>query len=58
VGTEQLGTVAALGVMPPRMCGKPVFQFDTARIPTLWWLRPVSRHARDGEHNAVVWKPV
>ena len=21
----------------------------------LWWLRPVSKAARDGEHNAVVW---
>src|SRR5262249_46238238 len=24
-------------------------------IPTLWWLRPVSRAARVGEHSAVVW---
>jgi hypothetical protein len=21
-----------------------------------WWLRPVSRATRDGEHSAVVWK--
>jgi hypothetical protein len=44
--------------MPPRMCGKPVFQLDTARIPTAWWLRPVNRQARVGEQSAVVWKPV
>ena len=25
-------------------------------MPTEWWLRPVRRHARVGEHNAVVWK--
>ena len=25
-------------------------------MPLLWWLRPVSRHARVGEHSAVVWK--
>lgn len=51
-------TVTACGVMPPRMCGKPVFQFDTPRMPTAWWLRPVSRQARVGEHSAVVWNPV
>ena len=42
--------------MPPRMCGKPVFQFDTPRMPTACGLRPVSSAARDGEHSAVVWK--
>ena len=25
-------------------------------MPTEWWLRPVIRQARVGEHNAVVWK--
>ena len=25
-------------------------------MPTVWWLRPVSTHARVGEHSAVVWK--
>ena len=25
-------------------------------MPFEWWLRPVSRHARVGEHSAVVWK--
>jgi hypothetical protein len=25
-------------------------------IPLAWWLRPVSRQARVGEHSAVVWK--
>jgi hypothetical protein len=25
-------------------------------MPTEWWLRPVSRAWRDGEHSAVVWK--
>src|SRR4051794_41842981 len=25
-------------------------------IPTVWWLRPVSRAARVGAHRAVVWK--
>ncbi len=24
-------------------------------VATVWWLRPVSSAARDGEHNAVVW---
>ena len=24
-------------------------------IPTVWWLRPVSRAARVGAHSAVVW---
>ena len=37
---------------------KPVFQLLTPRMPTLWWLRPLSRQARVGEHNAVVWKLV
>src|ERR1700712_4966633 len=27
-------------------------------MPTAWWLRPLSRAARVGEHNAVVWKRV
>ena len=27
-------------------------------MPTRWWLRPVNRHARVGEHTAVVWKLV
>jgi hypothetical protein len=27
-------------------------------IPTAWWLRPVSRACRVGEHSAVVWKRV
>ena len=52
------GCVAARGVMPPRMCGKPVLQLDTPRMPTACGLRPVSSAARDGEHSAVVWKPV
>ena len=25
-------------------------------MPTAWWLRPVSRHARVGEHREVTWK--
>jgi hypothetical protein len=25
-----------------------------AAIPFEWWLRPVTTHERDGEHNAVV----
>jgi hypothetical protein len=25
-------------------------------MPTVWWLRPVRRHARVGEHSVVVWK--
>ena len=25
-------------------------------MPTAWWLRPVSRHARVGEQIAVTWK--
>ena len=28
----------------------------TRPMPLEWWLRPVSRHDRVGEHSAVVWK--
>ena len=38
------------------MFSKPSSKLDNARIPTEWWLRPVSRQARVGEHRAVVWK--
>ena len=38
------------------MFGKPVLKFETARMPTLWWLRPVSSAARVGEHSGVTWK--
>ena len=48
--------VAAWLVMWPRMCGKPVLKLDTERIPTVWWLRPVSSAARVGEHSGVTWK--
>ena len=44
--------------MAPRMLGKPVSKLEIARMPTAWWLRPVSRQARVGEQSAVVWKPV
>ena len=40
------------------MLGKPVLKFDTPRMPTLWWLRPVSSAARVGEHSGVTWKLV
>jgi hypothetical protein len=26
------------------------------RMPTSWWLRPVSSEARVGEHSGVTWK--
>ena len=42
--------------MCPRICGKPVLKFATERIPTVWWLRPVSSAARVGEHSGVTWK--
>ncbi len=38
--------------------GKPVASSTMRPIPLLWWLRPVSTHARVGEHSAVVWKLV
>ena len=38
------------------MFGKPVLKFEMQRIPTLWWLRPVSSAARVGEHSGVTWK--
>jgi hypothetical protein len=38
--------------------GKPVSKFDRVRMPTAWWLRPVSSAARDGEHSGVTWKLV
>jgi hypothetical protein len=42
----------------PRMFGYPVLKFDTARMPTEWWLRPVRRAARVGEQTGVTWKSV
>ena len=42
--------------MRPRMCGKPVLKLEIARMPTVWWLRPVSSAARVGEHSGVTWK--
>src|ERR1700689_101312 len=38
------------------MLGKPVLQFDSPRIPTLWWFRPVRSAARVGEQSGVTWK--
>ncbi|MEZ5739820.1 MAG: hypothetical protein R3E68_10425 [Burkholderiaceae bacterium] len=42
--------------MTPRQFEKPVSTLLRNRMPTEWWLRPVSRQARVGEHSAVVWK--
>ena len=42
--------------MWPSWCGKPVRKFDTVRMPTACWDRPVSSAARVGEHNGVTWK--
>jgi hypothetical protein len=36
--------------------GKPCAISAMRAMPLLWWLRPESRHARVGEHSAVVWK--
>ena len=33
------------------MCGNPVMKLEMLRIPTLWWLRPVSSAARVGEQT-------
>ena len=33
-----------------------MLKFDTDRMPTSWWLRPVSNAARVGEHTGVTWK--
>ena len=38
--------------------GNPSARSMMRPIPTLWWLRPVSTHARVGEHSPVVWKLV
>ena len=35
--------------------GSSTARFVTVPMPTLWWLRPVSRALRVGEHSAVVW---
>ena len=43
-------------VMCPRMWGYPLSKLEMARMPTAWWLRPVSREARVGEHSGVTWK--
>ena len=48
--------VAAALEMWPRMWGNPVLKFEIARIPTVWWLRPVRIEARVGEHSGVTWK--
>ena len=50
--------MAALWLIPPVADGKPDVMFDTARMPTVWWLRPVSSAARVGEHSGVTWKLV
>ena len=49
-------TRAARRLMRPRPLGQPESMLDSMRIPTAWWLRPVSRQARDGEQSVVVWK--
>ncbi len=51
-------TVAAAWVIRPRPLGKPLSKLDSMRMPTLWWLRPVSTLARVGEHSGEVWKLV
>jgi len=38
------------------MWGNPLLKFETDRIPTAWWLRPVNNAARVGEHRGVTWK--
>ena len=38
--------------------GAAVASSVIAPIPTVWWLRPVSRAARVGAHSAVVWNRV
>lgn len=48
--------VAAWLVTWPRMFGNPVLKLASDRIPTSWWLRPVSRAALVGEHSGVTWK--
>ena len=40
--------------MCPLPFGKPVAASVMHAIPLTVWLRPVSRHDRDGEHSAVV----
>ena len=47
--------VAARSLIAPRPLGKARAQFETERMPTVWWLRPVSRQAREGEQSVVVW---
>ena len=47
---------AARRLMRPRPLGHPESTLESMRIPTAWWLRPVSRQAREGEHSVVVWK--
>ena len=51
-------TVAAWLEMWPRWFGKPVLKFDSERMPTMCWDRPVRSDARVGEHNGVTWKLV
>ena len=48
-------TVAARLDMAPLPLGYARAQFETERMPTVWWLRPVRRQAREGEQSVVVW---
>ena len=36
--------------------GKPIDSSTSAPTPTEWWLRPLRRQARVGEHKGVAWK--
>jgi len=40
----------------PLLPGKPVAPSVMQAMPLEWWLRPVRKQAREGEHSAVVWK--
>jgi hypothetical protein len=53
---EDLRQVAVLGRDGGVVAGEAGRELDDAAIPLAWWFRPVSRHARVGEHSAVVWK--
>ena len=42
--------------MRPEKASQSLANSVITPVQTRWWLRPVSREARVGEHRAVVWK--
>ena len=50
------GRKAWSGPAMPWYPGNPIDSSTSAPTPTAWWLRPLRRQARVGEHSGVAWK--